>query len=259
MTQFDTVNYSVNQRVATISLNRPQALNAFTSELRLDLLAALNQANNDDEVRVIILTGEGRGFCSGADLTEEKKFPSFVEECEAEYKPFLMAIHDSPKLVIASVNGVAAGIGAALVMLCDLIVMSEEAYLYQAFAAIGLMPDGGATQLLLNRLGYYKALEMVVDAGKLTAQECLEQQIANKVVAADDLQQVSQEWALKLAEGAPISQRFTKQLMRKVSQMDYSQVVDEEAKLQAQCIDSEDAKVGITAFLNKTKPTFTGR
>jgi 2-(1,2-epoxy-1,2-dihydrophenyl)acetyl-CoA isomerase len=159
VTEYQNVNYAVKNRVATIALNRPETLNAFSQGLRRDLLVTLTLAVGDDDVRIIILTGEGRGFSSGADLTEDtSKYPSFVEQCEAEYKPFLMAMENSPKLIIAAVNGVAAGIGSAVVMHCDLVMMADDAYIYQAFSAIGLMPDGGATQLLVQRLGYHRGL-----------------------------------------------------------------------------------------------------
>ena len=260
MTEYQNVNYAVKNRVATIALNRPETLNAFSQGLRQDLLATLTLAVGDDDVRIIILTGEGRGFSSGADLTEDtSKYPSFVEQCEAEYKPFLMAMENSPKLIIAAVNGVAAGIGSAVVMHCDLVMMADDAYIYQAFSAIGLMPDGGATQLLVQRLGYHRALQLAVDAGRLTATECVDLGLANKQVARQSLRQEAQQWAEHLAQGAPLAQQFAKQLMRKSALMSYSEVVDEEAVLQSKCIASEDAKIGITAFLNKHKATFIGK
>jgi 2-(1,2-epoxy-1,2-dihydrophenyl)acetyl-CoA isomerase len=260
MTEYQNVNYAVKNRVATIALNRPETLNAFSQGLRQDLLATLTLAVGDDDVRIIILTGEGRGFSSGADLTEDtSKYPSFVEQCEAEYKPFLMAMENSPKLIIAAVNGVAAGIGSAVVMHCDLVMMADDAYIYQAFSAIGLMPDGGATQLLVQRLGYHRALQLAVDAGRLTATECVDLGLANKQVARQSLRQEAQQWAEHLAQGAPLAQQFAKQLMRKSALMSYSEVVDEEAVLQSKCIASEDARIGITAFLNKHKATFIGK
>ncbi|MEM7359853.1 MAG: enoyl-CoA hydratase/isomerase family protein [Pseudomonadota bacterium] len=260
MTDYHHVNYAVENRVATIALNRPDTLNAFNQGLRNDLYAALQQASDDGDVRIVVLTGEGRGFSAGADLTEDTSmYLSFVEQCEAEYKPFIMAIRDCPKLVVAAINGAAAGIGGAVALSCDLIMMAEDAYLYQAFSAIGLMPDGGATQLLVERLGYHKALEMAVDAGRLTAQECKEAGIANKVVAADQLRTQAQGWAEHLAQGAPLAQRNAKQIMRKVALMSFSDVVDEEAVLQTQCIASEDAKIGVDAFLAKEKPVFQGK
>lgn len=260
MTEYEDVNYTVQNRVATIALNRPETLNSISRGLRQDLLATLRRAESDDDVRIIVLTGEGRGFSSGADLTEDTSmYPSFVEQCEAEYKPFLMVMENSSKLIIAAVNGVAAGIGSAIVMHCDLVMMADDAYIYQAFSAIGLMPDGGATQLLVQRLGYHRALEMAVDAGRLTASECVDLGLANKRVASQSLREEAQKWAEHLAQGAPLAQKLAKQLMRKTAMMSYSEVVDEEAVLQSQCIASEDAKIGVNAFLTKRKATFIGK
>lgn len=264
MSDYQFINYSVTNRVATIALNTPKSLNAFHQQMRLDLIDAISVAENDDDVRVIILTGEGKGFCAGADLTEglpsgQDAFPTFVEQCKAEYSPFLMGIHDSKKLYVAAVNGVAAGIGGALVMNCDLVMMAENAYLYQAFSAIGLMPDGGASLLLLQRLGYQRALEMAIDAGRLTAQECLSLGIANKVVADDQLGEQAQTWAEKIAKGAPLSQAAVKSLMRKASQMTYLEVVEEEAREQSKLIQSEDSANAVKAFFAKQAAVFEGK
>lgn len=265
MSDYQFINYTVTNRVATIALNTPKSLNAFHSQMRLDLIAAVNRAEHDDDVRVIIITGEGKGFSAGADLTEglpadgSGKHPSFVEQCAEEYTPWLMAVHDSSKLYIAAVNGVAAGIGGALVMNCDLVVMAESAYLYQAFSAIGLMPDGGASLQLLQRVGYQRALEMAVDAGRLSSSECLALGIANKVVGDDDIMTQAQAWAERLAQGAPLSQASVKSLMRKASHMTYLEVVEEEARLQSQLIKSEDCANAVKAFFAKEKPVFKGK
>ncbi|MBT8114820.1 MAG: enoyl-CoA hydratase/isomerase family protein, partial [Arenicella sp.] len=188
MAEYDFINYSVSNSVATIALNTPAKLNAFHRKMRLDLIEAIGQAEADDSVRIVILTGEGRAFSAGADLTEPMPdVDSFVEIHTAEYTSWLMTIHNSEKLYISAVNGACAGIGTAVAMNCDLMIMAEDAYLYQAFSAIGLMPDGGANWLLLHKLGYQRAIEMAIDAGRLSAEQCLELGIANKVVAPDEL------------------------------------------------------------------------
>lgn len=141
--EFKKVIYDTSNRVATILLNRPKAMNAFETQLRLDLMAAISQAEGDDDVRVIIISGVGRGFSAGADLQHGiEPYDTIEDQILAEYKPFLMAIHNSPKLFISAVNGPCAGIATALTMVCDLTVMAEDAYLYQAFAAIGLVKAG---------------------------------------------------------------------------------------------------------------------
>lgn len=260
MSEYQNILYSISNRVATIRLNAPKSLNALTQKMRLELMQAVNQADEDVNVRVVVLAGEGRGFCAGADLTEGTlEHPSFVEQCAAEYEPWLMAIHNSPKLYIAAVNGVAAGVGSAAVMNCDLIVMAEDAYLYQAFSAIGLMPDGGATWLLLQKLGYQRALDMAVNAGRLTAQECFEFGLANKVVATESLLSETQQWAELIAEGPPLAQAAVKALMRKAPSMSYAEVIREESIEQSKLIASEDSRNAVAAFFAKQKPVFNGR
>ncbi len=262
MPEYQFINYTVTNRVATIALNTPKTLNSFHQKMRLELIDAVTFVETDGDVQVVVLTGEGRAFCAGADLSEDfngAEHPSFVEQCAIEYTPWLMAIHDSKKLYIAAVNGACAGIGSAAAMNCDLIVMADDSYLYQAFSAIGLMPDGGAIWLLLNKLGYQRAMEMVVNAGKLTAQQCLEYGIANKVVAADELISQTQAWAEKLADGSPLSQSATKKLMRKASQMSYQEVVVAESKAQAKLIQSEDFATAVKAFFAKQPATFKGK
>ena len=182
----EVLEYSVDGAVCTIMLNRPHSLNSFNLALRKDLLAALQLAERSDDVRVIVLKGAGRGFCAGADLSEgvEKAVDQMLEE---EYKPFLLAIAESSKICIAQVHGSAAGIGGALAMACDIVVMADDAYLYLAFAAIGLVPDGGLTWHLLHAMGYRRAFETIVEGRKLDAQACLDFGIANELVAPETL------------------------------------------------------------------------
>ena len=262
MPDYQFINYTVSNQVATIALNTPKSLNAFHKQMRLDLIAAVEYAETDQDVRVVILTGEGRGFCAGADLTEnldDGEHVSFYEQCAEEYTPWLMGIHNSKKLYIAAVNGACAGIGSAAAMNCDLIMMAEDAYLYQAFSAIGLMPDGGAIWSLFHKVGYHRAMEMVVEAGKLTAEQCLELGVANKIVASDQLRVQAQAWAEKLSKGSPLSQAATKKLMRQAPYMTYQDVIVEESREQTKLIQSDDARNAINAFFAKQPPVFEGK
>ena len=260
MSDYQQIKLSVDNRVATLSLNNPAALNAFNQAMRLELMDALQWIEQNDDLRVVIFTGQGRAFSAGADLTEGMPgYDTFIEQCAAEYKPWLMGMHNSNKIFIAAVNGACAGIGTAAAMNCDLMIMADDAYLYQAFSAIGLMPDGGATWLLLHKLGYQRAFEMAIDAGKLTAHQCLELGVANKVTSAEMLISDATAWAEKLAAGAPLSQMATKELMRKAAHMSYSEVIDAEAVLQSKLIKSEDSVNAGAAFFNKEKPVFKGR
>jgi len=260
MSNEQAVLIDIHNGVATLTLNNPKRLNAFTQAMRLALMQAIDQVETDDQIRLVVLTGAGRAFSAGADLTEGMPgYDSFVEQCKHEYLPWLMAIHNSKKLYIAAVNGACAGIGTAVAMNCDLMVMAEDAYLYQAFSAIGLMPDGGANWLLLQKLGYARALEMAVNAGRLTAAQALDLGIANKVVAPESLQAEAQAWAEQLAQGAPLAQAATKSLMRRAFGMTYQQVIEEEAILQSDLINSEDGRNAVKSFLAKEKPVFKGK
>jgi len=259
MSQYKSIKYSVSNRVATIALNSPKTLNALNQKMRLELMDAIKVVEADDEVRIVVLTGVGRGFCAGADLNEGMPgFDSFVDQCAAEYEPWLMAIHDSSKLFLAAVNGAAAGIGAAIVMNCDLVVMAEDAYLYQAFSAIGLMPDGGATWQLVHKLGYQRAMDMAVNAGKLNATQCSDLGIANRIVASDCLMSEAQQWAELMAKGAPLAQTAIKNLMRNVAHSTYQQAIRNEAQEQSTLIKSKNSRNAVAAFFNKQAPTFNG-
>ncbi|MGJ8686209.1 MAG: enoyl-CoA hydratase/isomerase family protein, partial [Spongiibacteraceae bacterium] len=236
MSRFETVEYAVTKRVATILLNRPRARNAFNVPLRRDLLAAIELANNDDDVRVVVITGAGEGFCAGADLTEGYEgYDKVSGLILAEYKPFILAIEQSQKLYISAINGAAAGIGSALAMCCDLTVMGESAYIYQAFAPIGLVPDGGASWQLVNAIGYKRAIAIIVEGGKIPAAECVSLGLANKVVADEELRSAAQNWAEKLALGAPLAQRYSKQLARRSMEQSLEQAIDSEAYCQDIC------------------------
>ena len=144
-------------------------------------------------------------------------------------------------------------------MNCDLIMMADDAYLYQAFAAIGLMPDGGAVWSLFHKIGYHRAMQMVVEAGKLNAEQCSDLGVANKVVPAGELRDQAQAWAEKLALGSPLSQAATKALMRQAPHMTYQEMVVEESLEQTKLIASDDAKKAIKAFFAKQAPVFEGK
>ena len=261
VSDFATVLYSVKNRVATISLNRPESLNSFNVQMRQDLLAAIRQADADTNVRVVVIDGCGRGFSAGADLTES--YIDFHDNIEGqlikEYKPFLMAIHDSSKIFISSIKGVAAGIGSTLAMACDLSIMEENAYIFQAFSAIGLIPDGGASWHLLRTLGKKRAFAMIIDADKVSAKACLELGLTNRVVSTDELSEATQAWAEKLAAGAPLVQKYAKEVLQKGLHMALTDVIDLEATYQNIVVVSEDAAEGSAAFFEKRQPVFKGK
>lgn len=257
MSAYESVNYSVDGPVALVAMNRPDSLNAFDGTLRRDLLAALNEAFGDPAVRVVVLAGEGRAFCSGADLRDgvDSDVTAMLME---EYKPALDAIMTAGKPVIAAIQGACAGIGAGFAQACDLAVMEEDAYLYQAFAAIGLIPDGGNHWHLVQALGYKRAYAAIVEPPRITAQECLAAGIVNKVVPNGTAREEALAWARRLSEAAPRTLAHAKRVLRAAQTGDRDENYRMEAELQADCIASEDARNAVAAFFRKEKPVFTG-
>ncbi|MEO0328656.1 MAG: enoyl-CoA hydratase/isomerase family protein [Pseudomonadota bacterium] len=253
-----TLIFSVTDKICTITLNRPDALNAFNQRLRLDLLKAIQTAQDDDTVRVIILKGEGKGFCAGADLGEGLD-RDIGSELLNEYKPIMMALQESDKTCIAQCHGPVAGIGGGLAMACDMVFMAEKSYMYMAFAAISLIPDGGINWHLYNRLGPRKAFEVIVEGQRLTAQECLSYGICNAVLSENELESRVTEQARKIASGAPLAQSALKKVMRQMAGKSLSQAIDLEAEIQQPLTQSEDCRNAISAFFAKEKPVFEGK
>ncbi len=243
--------------IAEVTLNRPDRLNAFNPALCEAMRNAVGRLNDDDDIRIVILSGSGRGFCAGADISGEPADPASFH-LDIEYKPFLTGIEHSDKLWIAQVHGAAAGVGAAVAMNCDLVVMAEDAYIYMAFAAIGLIPDGGNTQLLLRHLGYHRALEAILEGRKLPAAECLESGIANKVVAADQLVATTRQWAEQLLKTAPLAMAGCKRLLRAVGGVSFGDAITREGIEQTPLLKSNDFREGVSAFMEKRQPNWRG-
>ncbi len=255
----DITRYEQHDAVAVITLNRPDSLNAFTTELRADLAEALQKAGEDESVRVIILTGEGRSFSAGADLKESKVDRPIADILQEEYRPVQEAIASIPKPVIAAVPGSAAGIGLSIALNCDLLVMADNAFMLSPFTTISLVPDGGLNHLLVRQLGYRRAFQLSVESERIPAERCVELGLANRTAPADELQSAAIEWARTLCERAPLSLAATKKAMRHALDNDYPSTFDLEAELQGELFGCEDNREGIQAFLEKRPPKFKGR
>ena len=254
-----SVLYETDGAVATITLNRPESLNSFNKDMRAALVAATSQARADKAVRAVILTGAGRCFSAGADLKAGFKTGAEVEQIlNNEYKLSLIDIAEMDKPVISAINGFAAGIGLSYALACDLSLMAESAFLLSPFSSIGLIPDGGATWLLARAMGYKNAYQMAVENNRMAAARCLELGLVNRVVTDDALMATAREWAARLAGKAPLALARTKKMMRRAATLSYADAVSAEAALQRLCFDSADCKEGITAFLEKREPRFTG-
>ena len=262
MSDYETVIVERHDSIAVVSLNRPDSLNSFNGALRRELLVAVREVNEDDSIRVVILTGVGRAFSAGADLAEmpaEGKNFRVEDQLNGEFKPLLMEIYEAPKPWVSAINGACAGIGSAFGMVCDLTVMAEDAYMYQAFAAISLVPDGGATWHLVRTLGRKRAYEIIVTGEKLAAGKCLEWGLCNRVVPAEQLLEDTLSWASEIAAKAPLSLRYAKQALNAATENSVGKTISEEARLQHICINSDDAKEGVAAFMQKRPPHWQGK
>lgn len=256
--QYNTLELVVENRIALITLARPESMNAISAEMRDELFGVLQLIGDDDDVRVVVLTGKGRAFCVGHDLRDPSNEPAMTQTViEEEYAPIILALDEMNKPVIAAVNGPAAGGGAALAMACDLVIMGADAYLYQAFLAIGLIPDCGASWFLLHQLGYRRAFEVFVDGSKLGPQECVALGLANRTALQSELLPDAMEWAGELAEKAPLAMRFSKSALKFAQHQTLADTLSYEAKIQGKLCLSNDALEGATAFLEKRKPIFT--
>lgn len=255
----ELVRYEQSGAVAVLTLNRPDAMNAFTTELSLELQLALEKAAADEGVRVVILTGEGRCFSAGADLNAGFEGRNVFGKLQYEYRPVLSAIATMAKPVIAVVPGSAAGIGMSTALHCDLMIMADNAFLLSPFTTISLVPDGGLTWLLVRQLGYRRAFQLSVEAERIPAERCVELGLANRALPAEDLQSAALEWAEALAQRAPLSLAATKKTMRHAVDNDWASTFNMEADWQQALAGSEDNLEGVQAFFDKRVPEFKGK
>ena len=258
---YETVETEVKGAVGIVRLNRPESLNAFNTQMRRDLVAAAAEMEAQDSVRAVILTGEGRAFSAGADLKETSglRAKSVERVLVEEYKPGILAIAESNKPWIAAVAGPASGIGAAYAQACDLMIMGEGAYIYMAFAAIALVPDGGNSYQLVRQLGYRRAFQVIAEGQKIPADKCLDWGLANRVVADESLQDEALAWAEQMAAAAPLALRNVKRILRAATEQNLSSVINDEAVRQNECITSKDFAEGVSAFFEKRAPAFKGQ
>lgn len=253
------VNFDQDGAVATVAMNRPDALNAFTTELSQELQLALEKAADDASVRVVVLTGEGRCFSAGADLKAGFEGRRVSGKLQYEYRPVLSAIASMPKPVIAAVPGSAAGIGMSTALYCDLVIMADDAFLLSPFTTISLVPDGGLNWILVRHLGYHRAYQLSIESERIPAERCVDLGLANRSVPAAELQRAAQEWAQSLAKRAPLSLAATKKAMRFAMDNDWASAYNLEAELQQTCRDSDDCVEGVQAFFDKREPDFKGK
>jgi 2-(1,2-epoxy-1,2-dihydrophenyl)acetyl-CoA isomerase len=244
--------------VQTITLNRPEKLNAFTRTLHAELLAALKEAR-DPGVRAVVLTGAGRGFCAGQDLTEFSEVGDVAAALRATYHLNILALRALEKPVIASVNGVCAGAGLSLATACDIRIAADTASFVPGFVGIGLVPDSGGTYFVHRLLGASRAFEWMASNRPLTAAEAHAWGLVSEVVEADALAARAAELAGVYAAAPTLAIGLTKRLFDHADTATLEEQLEWEAELQATAAESEDFREGVAAFLEKRPPEFEGR
>jgi 2-(1,2-epoxy-1,2-dihydrophenyl)acetyl-CoA isomerase len=256
----DGLRVEIDGPVATITIDRPEALNALTVPVKVALREALESLAVDRAVRAVILTGAGRAFCAGQDLAERDQPDAAPLEVEVRerYNPIIRALRSMGQPVIAAVNGVAAGAGASLAIACDLRIAAEEARFVLAFGRIGLVPDSGATWFLPRLVGPAKAAELALVGDPIDAAEALRIGLVSRVVPSDQLASEARALAERLAAGAPLALSLTKGALERALTIDLDEALEGEAKLQGIAGASADHAEGLAAFRDKRSPRFSG-
>ena len=257
---YETILYEKQSGVATITLNRPQALNAFTSQMNSEFMSALREAEKDGEIRSIVITGAGRAFCAGQDLKARSKEErgSLGQSLREKYNPIILRLRGMEKIVLAAVNGIAAGAGCNLALACDLRIAARSAFFAIPAARLGLAYPPEALGDLLEAVSPSNAKRLLFSAERLTAEKALDMGLVNEVVDDTDLNQHINALSETLCANAPLSLKAAKQAINRLAQP--GNQADAAADLvNAQvCIDSADYREGCRAFLEKRSPVFTG-
>tara|TARA_S200002703_G_C3777398_1_gene239380 strand:- start:399 stop:1196 length:798 start_codon:yes stop_codon:yes gene_type:complete len=263
---YTKISYELKGDIAIISFNDPSTLNACGVDTAQEMLHAFEVAA--DEARCTILTGAGRGFCSGANLgpgqmgvqlSHEGSKPDAGRALTTHYNPLMQAIREHPHPVISAVNGPAAGVGCSLALAGDIVLCAESAYFLQAFRRIGLVPDGGSTWLLARTIGRVRAMEMALFGDKVPAEKALEWGMVNRIVADDALMSTAMEMAEKLATGPTVALSLARDLIWKACESDFDEAIYDERIAQRTAGRTDDFKEGVSAFLQKRPAEFKGK
>jgi 2-(1,2-epoxy-1,2-dihydrophenyl)acetyl-CoA isomerase len=257
----DVVLSGLDDGVLTLTLNRPDALNALNREMTRALRDGVEAAARDRGVRVVIITGAGRAFCAGADLKDvvarrEAGERDLGDDLRTNYTPMIRAIRACPKPVIAAINGTAAGAGLSLALACDLRIASAGAQLIVVFVRVGLVPDAGSLFFLTRMLGLSKATELAMSGDPLTVEDAHKLGLVAEVVAAEQVMTVAMERARRMASGPRQTYALIKQGLERALTLDLEQAMELESQLQSLAAETPDAKEAIQAFLEKRPPQF---
>ena len=261
---YETVLVEKKNQVARLTLNRPAALNAFNDKMGEEFYAALKEAEKDDETRCLIITGAGRAFSAGEDITGfkersgEGKHSSLGDHLRKKYHPMILRIRNMEKPIIARINGIAAGSGASIALACDIRIASEEAGLKQAFIGVGLVPDSGSSYFLTRTLGAGRALELIMTGRAVDAKEAETLGLVNKVVTAAELDKTVDDIAQRLAMGPTKALGLSKRVVNRVGSLELPEALEYEAENQDIAGRTRDHNEAVKAFLEKRQPKFSG-
>ena len=257
-----SIEIQIENKVAWITFNRPETFNSFNREMALSLQSKLDDCEGNDEVRAIVLTGNGKAFCAGQDLNEvtsPELNPGFRKILEEHYNPIVTRIRNIEKPIIAAVNGVAAGAGANIALACDIVIASEASSFIQAFSKIGLIPDSAGTFFLPRLIGFQKASALMMLGDKVSPQEAESLGMVYKVVSVDSFTEEVQKVAVKIAHMPTKALGLIKRLLNESMTNNLTEQLGMESDLQIEAAETKDYSEGVNAFIEKRKPVFEGR
>lgn len=258
---YETILYALDEGVLTITLNRPDVLNAFNRKMTDEMQDALKKAERDSAVRCVVFTGAGRAFSAGEDLKSRtaEGNSDFGSTLRQRYNPIILKMRNMDKPVLGAINGVAAGAGCSLALACDMRIASEKARFIEVFVRVGLVPDSGSSFFLPRLVGTGKAFEMAFLGDEVGAEEALRLGLVNHVVPQDEMETATRELALRLAKGPTKAIGLAKRAINRALTMDLDQLLDYEVHAQEIAGASEDYQEGVTAFMEKRTPNFSGK